>query len=135
MRKLHAQVLVATVIGVAVGHYWPDAGVAMKPLGDGFIKLVRMIIAPVIFCTVVAGLAGSAGMKIIGKAGVLSLAYFEVVSTLALVIGLVVVNLVQPGAGMNVDAAAIDARSVAPYVSAGRAQSATGFLLDIIPAT
>jgi len=134
-RTLYGQVLIATVIGVIVGHYWPGVGAAMKPLGDGFIKLVRMIIAPVIFCTVVAGITGSAGVKTLGKAGVLSLVYFEVVSTLALVIGLVVVNLVQPGAGMNVDAATIDARSVAQYVSAGKAQSATAFLLDIIPSS
>ena len=134
-RTLYGQVLIATVIGVIVGHFWPDFGAAMKPFGDGFIKLVRMIIAPVIFCTVVAGIAGSAGVKAVGKAGVLSLVYFEVVTTLALVIGLVVVNVVQPGAGMNVDAAAIDARSVAQYVSAGRAQSATGFLLDIVPSS
>ena len=117
--------LIATVIGVVLGHFWPEAGIAMKPLGDGFIKLVRMIIAPVIFCTVVVGIAGAAGMKAVGKAGGLALVYFEVVTTLALVIGLIVVNVVAPGAGMNVDPATIDATSVAQYVSAGRTQSTT----------
>ena len=134
-KSLYFQVIVAIVIGVLLGHFYPETGTAMKPLGDGFIKLIKMIIAPIIFCTVVAGIAGSTGMKVVGKAGALALVYFEVVSTLALVIGLIVVNVVQPGAGMNVDAAAIDARNVAQYVSAGRAPNATGFLLDIIPAS
>jgi aerobic C4-dicarboxylate transport protein len=107
--------------------------VAMKPLGDGFIKLVRLVIAPVIFCTVVAGIAGAAGTKVVGKAGAFALLYFEVVSTLALIIGLVIVNLVTPGAGMNVDPATIDATTVAQYVRAGKAQGTTDILLDIIP--
>jgi len=132
-KTLYGQVLIATLAGVIVGHFWPAAGVAMKPLGDAFIKLVRMIIAPIIFCTVVVGIAGAAGVKTVGKAGALALVYFEVVSTTALVIGLIVVNLVQPGAGMNVDPASLDAAAVAQYVTAGKAQSATGFLLDIIP--
>jgi aerobic C4-dicarboxylate transport protein len=132
-KTLYGQVLIATVAGVLVGHFWPAAGVAMKPLGDGFIKLVRMIIAPVIFCTVVAGIAGAAGTKAVGKAGGLALVYFEAVTTLALVLGLVIVNVVRPGAGMNVNPATLDATAVAQYVSAGKAQSATAFLLDIIP--
>jgi len=132
-KTLYGQVLIATLAGVIVGHFWPAAGVAMKPLGDAFIKLVRMIIAPIIFCTVVVGIAGAAGVKTVGKSGALALVYFEVVSTTALVIGLIVVNLVQPGAGMNVDPASLDAAAVAQYVTAGKAQSATGFLLDIIP--
>jgi len=107
--------------------------VAMKPLGDAFVKLVRMIIAPVIFCTVVAGIAGAGSMKAVGKVGGLALLYFEIVSTTALVIGLVIVNLVQPGAGMNVDPRTLDAKGVAQYVTQGRAQNAAGFLLDIIP--
>src|SRR5713101_4897483 len=106
-------------MGVLVGHFWPGAGVAMKPLGDGFIKLVRMIVAPIIFCTVVVGIAGAGEMKTIGKAGIVALVYFEAVSTLALIIGLLVVNLVQPGAGMNVDATRIDAGAVAQYRAAG----------------
>jgi aerobic C4-dicarboxylate transport protein len=133
-KSLYGQVLVATAMGIVVGHFWPDAGVAMKPFGDAFIKLVRMIIAPIIFCTVVVGIA-AAGVKTVGKAGVLALIYFEVVTTLALVIGLVVVNVARPGAGMNVDPASLDARAVAQYVTAGKGQSASGLLLDIIPTT
>jgi aerobic C4-dicarboxylate transport protein len=134
-KSLYGQVLVATAMGVLVGHFWPDAGAAMKPLGDAFIKLVRMIIAPIIFCTVVVGIAGAAGVKTVGKAGVLALIYFEVVTTLALVIGLVVVNIARPGVGMNVDPASLDAKAVAQYVTAGKEQSASGLLLDIIPTT
>jgi len=133
LRTLYGQVLIATAIGVLVGHFWPTAGTAMKPFGDGFVKLVRMIVAPVIFCTVVAGIAGAAGAKTVGKAGVLALVYFEIVTTIALVLGLVVVNVVRPGAGMNVDVATLDAGAVAPYVAAGKGQSAIAFGLDIIP--
>ena len=132
-RTLYGQVLLATLFGVVVGHFWPAAGAAMKPLGDGFIKLVRLIVAPVIFCTVVAGIAGAGDTKAIGRAGVVALVYFEAVSTLALIIGLLVVNTAQPGAGMNVDAASIDASAVAQYATAGKAQTPAGFLLDLIP--
>lgn len=133
--SLYGQVLAATAIGVLVGHFWPGAGVAMKPLGDAFIKLVRMIIAPIIFCTVVVGIAGAAGVKTVGRAGVLALIYFEVVTTLALVIGLLVVNVARPGAGMNVDPASLDVKAVAQYVTAGKAPDASGFLIDIIPSS
>src|SRR5579862_749664 len=102
VRSLYGQVLIATLIGVALGHFFPAAGVAMRPLGDGFIKLVRMMIAPIIFCSVVAGVAGVGDAKAVGKAGGLALVYFEILSTLALIIGLVVVNVVRPGAGMNI---------------------------------
>lgn len=134
-RSLYGQVLVATAIGVALGHFFPPAGAAMKPLGDAFIRLVRMIVAPVVFCTVVVGIAGVGDVKALGKAGVLTLVYFEIVSTVALVIGLVVVNVAKPGAGMNVDPATLDAGAVAQYVTAGRGQSVTEFLLGIIPAS
>jgi aerobic C4-dicarboxylate transport protein len=134
-KSLYGQVLAATALGVLVGHFYPDAGVAMKPLGDAFIKLVRMIIAPIIFCTVVVGIAGAAGVKTVGKAGVLALIYFEAVTTLALVIGLIVVNVARPGAGMNVDPASLDATAVAQYVTADRAQGGSGLVLDIIPTT
>jgi aerobic C4-dicarboxylate transport protein len=133
LKTLYAQVLIATAIGVLVGHFWPAAGAAMRPVGDAFVKLVRMIVAPVIFCTVVAGIAGAGGAKTVGKAGVLALVYFEIVTTIALVLGLIVVNVVRPGAGMNVDVATLDAASVAQYVNAGKGQSAISFLLDIIP--
>jgi len=134
-RTLYGQVLIATIAGVVVGHFWPAAGVAAKPLGDAFIKLVRMIVAPIIFCTVVGGIAGASDSKIVGKAGIVALAYFEVVTTLALVIGLVVVNLVRPGAGMNVDPARLDATAIAQYQVAGTAQTAVGFVLDLIPSS
>ncbi len=133
LKTLYGQVLVATAVGVAIGYLYPQAGVAMKPLGDAFIKLVRMVIAPIIFCTVVAGVAGVGDMKAVGKAGGLALVYFEIVSTLALVIGLIVVNVVKPGAGMNVDPAALDPRAVAQYVSGANAQTTTDVLLGIIP--
>jgi len=132
-QSLYRQVLIATALGALVGYLWPAAGVAMKPLGDAFVKLVRMIVAPIIFCTVVVGIAGGAGGRTVGKAGVLALIYFEIVTTLALMIGLIVVNVVRPGGGMNVDPASLDAQAVAQYVTAGRAQSVAGFLLDIIP--
>jgi len=132
-RTLYGQVLIATVIGVALGHFFPSAGAAMKPLGDAFIRLVRMIVAPVVFCTVVVGIAGVGDVKAVGKAGVLTLLYFEIVSTIALVFGLIVVNVVKPGAGMNVDPATLDAGAVSQYVTASRAQNVTDFLLGIIP--
>ena len=134
-RTLYAQVLVATVLGVVVGHFFPSFGIAMRPFGDGFIKLVRMVIAPVIFCTVVSGVAGTSAPKTVGKAGLLAILYFEIVTTLALIIGLVVVNVVRPGAGMNVDPQSLDGALVAQYASASRAQGVTNFVLDIIPTT
>jgi aerobic C4-dicarboxylate transport protein len=133
--SLYVQVLGAIAVGVALGHLWPEAGAAMKPLGDGFIKLVKMIIAPVVFCTVVVGIAGMEDMKRVGKTGALALLYFEVVSTLALVIGLVVVNVVQPGVGMNVDPATLDTRAIAAYTEPGKLGSTTEFLLGVIPSS
>jgi aerobic C4-dicarboxylate transport protein len=134
-KSLYFQVLVAIAIGVAVGYFWPETGARLKPLGDGFIKLIKMIIAPVIFCTVVTGIAGMENMKAVGKTGVLALLYFEIVSTLALIIGLGVVNIVQPGAGMNVDASTLDATEVETYARAAEQQSITDFLLNVIPTT
>jgi len=132
---LYGQVLIATAIGVGLGYAWPAAGVAMKPLGDAFIKLVRMIVGPIVFCTVVAGIAGAGEVKTVGKAGLVALVYFEIVTTIALVIGLVVVNVVRPGAGMNVDAARIDASAVAQYATSGSAQRTSDFFLNLIPST
>jgi aerobic C4-dicarboxylate transport protein len=134
-QTLYGRVLIATAMGIALGYFYPAAGVAMRPLGDGFIKLIRLIIAPLIFCTVVVGIAGVGTMKTLGKAGVLALVYFEVVSTVALVMGLVVVNLVKPGAGMHIDLSKLDSQAVAQYVAAGRPQSTVEFLLGIIPAS
>jgi aerobic C4-dicarboxylate transport protein len=134
-KSLYFQVIVAIVIGIALGHYYPQLGVAVKPLGDGFIKLIKMIIAPIIFCTVVSGIAGMQNMKSVGKTGGYALLYFEIVSTIALLVGLVVVNIVQPGNGMHIDVTTLDASKVAAYVAAGADQSVVGFLLNVIPST
>ncbi len=134
-RSLYFQVIAAIVAGVLLGHYFPATGEAMKPLGDGFIKLIKMMIAPVIFCTVVTGIAGMEDMKRVGKTGGLALLYFEVVSTAALLLGLLIVNLVRPGAGMNVNAASLDAAAIAPYVGPGKMETVGEYLLHIIPTT
>jgi aerobic C4-dicarboxylate transport protein len=134
-KSLYFQVLVAIVIGVLLGHFYPETGAAMKPLGDGFIKLIKMIIAPIIFCTVVIGIAGMEDMKKVGKTGGLALLYFEIVSTIALIVGLIIVNVIQPGAGMNVDPKALDTKGVSAYTGPGKMQSTTDFLLNIIPNT
>lgn len=134
-KSLYVQVLTAIVIGVVLGHFYPSLGADMKPLGDGFVKLIKMIIAPVIFCTVVLGIAGMEDMKKVGKTGGLALLYFEIVSTIALVIGLVIVNLVQPGTGMHVDPSSLDTKGIAAYTGPGKMQSTTEFLLAIIPSS
>jgi aerobic C4-dicarboxylate transport protein len=134
-RTLYFQVLVAIAAGAALGHLHPQTGAAMKPFGDGFIKLIKMIIAPVIFCTVVIGIAGSEDMKRVGRTGGLALIYFEVVSTIALLVGLLVVNVLQPGAGMNVDINTLDTKAVAAYTGPGKLESLKDFLLHIIPST
>jgi len=131
--SLYVQVLIAIAIGVLLGHFWPHTGEAMKPLGDGFIKLIKMLIAPIIFCTVVLGIAGMEDMKKVGKTGALALIYFEVVSTVSLIIGLVIVNVVKPGAGMNVDPATLDAKAVAQYASSDSMKGVADYLLNIIP--
>jgi aerobic C4-dicarboxylate transport protein len=132
-RSLYVQVLFAIAVGVLLGHFSPDLASQMKPLGDGFIKLIKMIIAPIIFCTVVLGIAGMEDMKKVGKTGGLALLYFEIFSTIALLIGLVLVNLLQPGAGMHVDPATLDTKGIAGYVAPGKMTSTTDFLLNIIP--
>ncbi|WP_447592567.1 dicarboxylate/amino acid:cation symporter [Aquipseudomonas campi] len=134
-KSLYVQVLVAIAIGIAIGHFYPDTGVVLKPLGDGFVKLIKMVIAPIIFCTVVSGIAGMQDMKAVGKTGGYALLYFEIVSTIALIIGLVVVNVAQPGVGMHVDPATLDASKIAAYAQAGEQQSTVGFLLNVIPST
>ncbi|MFH0129484.1 dicarboxylate/amino acid:cation symporter [Variovorax sp. EL159] len=134
-RSLYVQVITAVIIGVLLGHFYPSVGEAMKPLGDGFIKLIKMIIAPIIFCTVVVGIAGMEDMKKVGKTGGLALLYFEVVSSIALVVGLVLVNVLQPGAGMNVDPATLDTKSIASYTGPGKMTGTVDFLLNIIPNT
>jgi len=132
-KSLYFQVIVAIIIGVVLGHFYPETGAAMKPLGDGFIKLIKMIIAPIIFCTIVVGIAGMEDMKKVGKTGGLAVLYFEIVSTIALVIGLVIVNLWQPGAGMNVDPSTLDTKAIAKYAAPGQMQGTVDFLMNIIP--
>src|SRR5471030_1379903 len=134
-KSLYFQVITAIIIGVLVGHFYPHTGTSMKPLGDGFIKLIKMIIAPIIFCTVVVGIAGMEDMKKVGKTGGLALLYFEIVSSVALVVGLVVINIVQPGVGMNIDAATLDTKGIAAYTKPGQMASTTDFLLNVIPGT
>src|ERR1700741_2522461 len=111
-KSLYVQVLVAIAIGVLLGHFYPKLGADMKPLGDAFIKLIKMLIAPIIFCTVVVGIAGMEDMKKVGKTGGLALLYFEIVSSIALVVGLVIINIIQPGAGMNVDPNTLDTKAI-----------------------
>ena len=118
-KSLYFQVLTAIAIGILLGHYYPELGAQMKPLGDAFVKLIKMVIAPVIFCTVVTGIAGMESMKAVGKTGAIALIYFEVVSTIALIIGLCVVNLLQPGGGMNIDPTALDASAISAYAEQG----------------
>lgn len=133
LRPLYAQVLIGMALGVVLGALAPEIGAAMKPVADGFIKLIRMMLAPVIFGTVALGIARMGSLKEVGRIGARALIYFEVVSTLALLIGLAVVNVLRPGEGMNVDIAALDAGSIASYTTAAKSESVTGFLLDIIP--
>ena len=134
-RQLYVQVVAAILLGALVGHVWPDLGQALRPLGDGFIKLVKMIIAPVIFLTLATGIAGMKEMAAVGRVAGKAFAYFLFFSTLALILGLIVANLVQPGAGMNVDPATLDAGAVATFSERAHESSVTGFLLDIIPLT
>ena len=134
-KVLYVQVLFAIAVGIVLGVVYPDLGAKMKPFGDAFVRLIKMIIAPVIFCTVVTGIAGMEDMKTVGKTGGLALLYFEVVSTLALIIGLIIVNTVQPGAGMHVDPATLDQTAIAAYADPGKMQTTTEFLMNVIPST
>ncbi|MFJ5296873.1 dicarboxylate/amino acid:cation symporter [Pseudomonas sp. NPDC088368] len=134
-KSLYAQVIVAIIIGIALGHWYPETAVQLKPFGDAFIKLIKMVIAPIIFCTVVSGIAGMQSMKSVGKTGGYALLYFEIVSTISLIIGLVVVNVVQPGVGMHIDPATLDASKIASYVTASKDQTVVNFLLNVIPGT
>jgi aerobic C4-dicarboxylate transport protein len=134
-KVLYIQVLIAIALGVLLGQFWPELGEQMKPLGDAFIKLVKMIIAPVIFLTVVTGIAGMSNMRAVGRVAGKAMAYFLSFSTLALVIGMVVANTVQPGSGMHIDPATLDASKVSSYVSKAHSSSITGFLLNVIPET
>ena len=133
-KSLYFQVICAILLGIALGHFYPQTAQAMKPLGDGFIKLIKMIIAPIIFCTVVLGVAGMEDMKKLGRIGGKALIYFEAVTTLALIIGLVVVNTLQPGGGMHVDPASLDTAAIAKYTASAQHNGFIDFLMNIIPA-
>lgn len=133
--QLYVQVLVAIILGALLGHFWPAYGEALKPLGDAFIKLVKMIIAPVIFLTIVTGIAGMKELGSVGRVAAKAFAYFLTFSTLALVVGLIVANVVQPGAGMNIDPATLDGGAVADYAAKAHETTLTGFLLNVIPDT
>ncbi len=134
-RSLYVQVLVAVVIGAVLGHLRPSVGVALRPLGEGFIKLVKMLIAPIIFATVVVGIAKMGDLRKLGRIGFKAIIYFELVTTCALVIGLVVGKLVRPGAGLHVALTSLDSKSVASYVTASKHLGAVDFLLNVIPTT
>jgi aerobic C4-dicarboxylate transport protein len=134
-KSLYVQVLGAIFAGVLLGHFYPQLGEQMKPLGDAFIKMIKMVIAPIIFCTVVHGIASMQDLRKVGRVGFKALIYFEVVTTLALIVGLIVANTLQPGVGMNVDASSIDTKAIQGYVAKSKEQSTLQFLMDIIPST
>ncbi|MBB3930094.1 aerobic C4-dicarboxylate transport protein [Kaistia hirudinis] len=133
--QLYVQVLTAIALGIALGHFYPELGASLKPLGDAFIKLVKMVIAPVIFLTVTTGIAGMSDLKKVGRVAGKAMLYFLTFSTLALAIGLIVANVVQPGAGFNVDPATLDPAATLSYVEKSHDQSIVGFLMNIIPVT
>ena len=133
--SLHFQVFFSIVVGIALGHFYPNIGESMKPLGDAFIKLIKMIIAPIIFCTIVTGIAGMDDMKKVGRVGAKALIYFEIVSIFALIVGLVIVNWTQPGVGMNIDVNSLDSGAISAYTTGAKAQSTKDFVMNIIPST
>jgi aerobic C4-dicarboxylate transport protein len=134
-KSLYLQVLLGITLGVLLGYLWPERAAALKPLGDGFIKLIKMLIAPIIFATVTVGIAQMGHMKDVGRIGIRALIYFEAVSTIALVIGLVVVNVLQPGTGLGIDPGSLDAKAVAAYTGPSAHMTVTEFILNVIPNT
>lgn len=134
-RHLYVQVLAAITVGILLGHFYPQTGAEMKPLGDAFIKLVKMVIAPVIFLTVVVGIAGVRDVGKVGRVAGKAMLYFLTFSTLALIIGLIIANIVQPGAGLNINPASLDASAVSGYAAKAHESTVTGFLMNIIPAS
>jgi aerobic C4-dicarboxylate transport protein len=133
LKGLYIQVIIAIIIGIALGYLFPSFAVKLKPLGDGFIKLVKMMIPPVIFCTIVTGIAGMQDAKKVGRVGIKAIIYFEIVTTLALIIGLFVINILKPGAGMNVDPSTLDTKSVETYVAQSKSYNVQDFIMHIIP--
>jgi aerobic C4-dicarboxylate transport protein len=132
---LYSQVLIGIALGILTGYLWPDIGVALKPLGDALIKMIKMAIAPIVFLTVVHGIASLGDMRKAGRIGIKALLYFEATTTIALVFGLIVVNLVKPGVGMHVSPASLDSKLVASYVTQSHDQSVVAFLMNVIPST
>ncbi|MDR3606047.1 MAG: dicarboxylate/amino acid:cation symporter [Oligoflexia bacterium] len=132
-RSLYLQVLIAVILGIAAGYTFPELGQAAKPLGDGFVRLIKMLIGPIIFCTVVSGLAGAGNLRRAGRVGVKALVYFELLTTASLIIGISVAHLFQPGAAFKVDPSTLDAGSVSAYASEAKAHGIVDFLLNIIP--
>jgi aerobic C4-dicarboxylate transport protein len=133
--KLHNQVIIAMAAAIIMGAMWPDTAVKMKPLGDGFIKLIGMVIAPLVFCIIVSGISGMGSARRVARISVKSMAYFYVVSALALLLGLIAANLIPTGAGLNIDPRSIDTSSIAGYVTAAKDQGVVAFILNIIPVT
>src|ERR1700730_15376588 len=132
---LYAQVLTAIILGILLGYFYPQLGEQMKPFGDAFIKMIRMLIAPIIFCTVVHGIASMGVMRPVGRVGLKALLYLEAVTPVALVIGLIFMNTLRPGAGMHVDASTIDTKAITTYVAQSKDQTVVGTLMHIIPDT
>ncbi len=133
LKSLYIQVLLAIAAGILLGHFYPDFATELKPLGDAFIRLIKMMIAPIIFCTIVSGIAGMQDTKKVGRVGLKAIIYFEIVTTLALITGLIVINILKPGNGMHVDIASLDSKAVDDYISQGKSQTVTEFILNIIP--
>ncbi|TIW70770.1 MAG: cation:dicarboxylase symporter family transporter, partial [Mesorhizobium sp.] len=133
--RTYVQVLAAIVLGAAIGYLYPETGQSLKPLGDAFIKVVKMIIVPVIFLTIATGIAGMSDLQKVGRVAAKAMVYFLTFSTLAFVVGLIVANIVQPGAGLNIDPASLDVQAVKGYVATAHEQSVTSFLMNIIPST
>ena len=132
-KSLYFQVIIAILIGIILGNFYPSIAIQLKPLGDGFIKLIKMMIAPIIFCTIVTGIAGMQNTKKVGRVGLKAILYFEVVTTLALIIGLTVINILKPGVGMNVDPSTLDTKSVENFITESKSQSVGDFFMHIIP--
>ncbi|MEO6405212.1 MAG: dicarboxylate/amino acid:cation symporter [Ferruginibacter sp.] len=133
LKVLYIQVLIAISIGIVLGYFYPGFAVQLKPLGDGFIRLIKMMIAPIIFCTIVTGIAGMQNTKKVGRVGLKAILYFEIVTTIALLIGIVVINILKPGVGMNVDVTSLDTKTVETYITESKSQSVGDFILHIIP--
>jgi aerobic C4-dicarboxylate transport protein len=134
-RRLYLQVLTAILVGALLGHFYPSAGVSLRPLGEAFIKLIKMMIAPIVFATVTVGIAKMGHMSQVGRVGLKALLYFEVVSSIALLIGLVVVNVIKPGAGVNADVASLDAGAIDTFAGGAKSLSTVDFLMNIIPSS